>query len=79
MTLSLSPAELAYQEAHASDSLQANVIAGTVICLAVAYISVLLRFFSRWLGNFAYGKDDIAIVFALVCLYTPCFDIALET
>ena len=67
MTHSLSPSELAYQEAHVSESLQANVIAGTAICLAAAYISVILRFASRWLGNYAFGKDEIAITFSLVC------------
>lgn len=72
MTLSLSPSELAYQEAHASESLQANVIVGIVVCLTAAYISVILRFASRRLGKSPYGKDEVAVMIALVCIHhTP--------
>ncbi|KAE9363383.1 hypothetical protein N431DRAFT_450160 [Stipitochalara longipes BDJ] len=64
--MSLSPAELAYQEAHINDNLQPSVIIATAICLAGAYVSVVLRFASRFIGHTPLGKDDYTIVLALI-------------
>jgi hypothetical protein len=65
---SLSPEDLAYQQEHVHDNLQANVITGTAICLCAAITSVVLRFTSRWVSRSPLGKDDFTIMAALVYL-----------
>ena len=64
--MSLSPSELEYQKLHIGDDLQPNIYAAVCVCLVAAYIAVILRFISRRLAKGGIGKDDIAILVALV-------------
>jgi len=70
--MSLSPESIRYQEAHITDNSQPNLIISTAICLTAAYIAVILRFVSRRIGGVIFGKDDVAIIIALVWLSPAC-------
>jgi len=50
----------------ASSASTTSTIAGVTICMALAYISVILRFLSRRVGRLTVGSDDYTIVLALV-------------
>lgn len=60
------PASLAYQKAHIGDDKRANIIAGNVVGILVAYIAVYLRFLSRRLARTPVKGDDILILGSLV-------------
>ena len=62
----LTPAQIAYQEAHINETLQPNIIAATAVCMTAAYTAVALRFISRSVGRVKLGKDDYSIIIALV-------------
>ncbi|PVH91288.1 hypothetical protein DM02DRAFT_636221 [Periconia macrospinosa] len=65
--MSLSPADLKYQQDHINDTLQPNIYAACFICLPAAFIAVGLRFLSRPMTASGFGKDDWTIVLALIC------------
>lgn len=69
--MSLPPEELRYQQEHINDNIQPNIYAACFICLPAAFIAVGLRFFARRMTPGGIGKDDIAILFAL--LFTSGF------
>ena len=62
--MSLSATEL--QEAHVGDNVQPNLYAAIIVCLPAAYLAVALRFTARRLKRTSIGKDDCAILVALV-------------
>ena len=64
--MSLSGSELQYQEAHVGDNVQPNLYAAIIVCLPAAYLAVALRFTARRLKRTSIGKDDYAILVALV-------------
>ena len=61
-----SPADLAYQEMHVSDTLVPNIIAVNVICFTIACVAVALRFLARRMARIRYEADDWLILVALV-------------
>ena len=63
---SLTPSEMQYQLAHASEDRSVNVIAAVSTCLCLAFIAVGLRFFARKLTKTPFGADDWMILVALV-------------
>ena len=63
---SLTPAEIFYEKAHASDNLQPNMIAIDVCGIVLPYIAVILRFITRK-KSAVLGMDDWLIFAALVC------------
>jgi hypothetical protein len=63
----LSAADIRYQQKHIHDNLQPNIYAACFICLPAAFIAVGLRLFSRRMTTGKYGKDDFAILLALLC------------
>lgn len=65
--MSLSPADIQYQKEHIHDNLQPNIYAACFICFPAACIAVALRLYSRRMTVGRYGKDDLAIVLALIC------------
>lgn len=64
--MSLSASQLEYQEAHVGDNVQPNLYAAIIVCLPAAYLAVALRFTARRLKRTSIGKDDCAILVALV-------------
>ena len=56
----------AYQEAHLSDNEQTEIIAPTVIFLAIAYTAVFLRYKSRRVSRLKLEADDWCIGLGLV-------------
>ncbi|CAI6336782.1 unnamed protein product [Periconia digitata] len=60
-----------YQKAHIDDNVQPNLYASCFICLPAAFIAVGLRLYARRLTRGGYGKDDVAILLAL--LFTSAF------
>ncbi|KAF2676841.1 hypothetical protein K458DRAFT_320974 [Lentithecium fluviatile CBS 122367] len=69
--MSLPPEAIQYQKEHIKDNLQPNLYAASFICLPAAFIFVGLRFYARRLTPGGLGKDDLAILFAL--LFTSSF------
>ena len=67
--MSLSPEEIAYQEANINDDRQPEFIIASVICLTAAYTAVALRFFARRLVKAGLQIDDWVILTALVRVY----------
>ena len=72
----LSPSEIAQENAHIHQSRQINLDVSNGICLAIAYIAVLLRFISRRLAKTPNGKDDWWTWIALVGKSTSQDEIA---
>ena len=64
----LTPAELLYQTQHIGDDMRPEITVCNGICLAVALISVILRFVSRRIARVPYGTDDWTIMISLVRL-----------
>ena len=62
----LSPQEIAYQEAHIHDDRSKDVAVSHILCLCLALVAVCLRFVSRKLGKIGLGADDWMIVIAYV-------------
>ena len=62
----LSPSDIQYQRAHASEDKSKGVVVGCVICTVVSYIAVLLRFVSRRLSKTAIKSDDAMMILTLV-------------
>lgn len=62
---SLTPSEMQYQLAHASEDRSANVIAAVTIGLCLAFIAVGFRLFARRLTKTPLGADDWMIVVSL--------------
>ncbi|KAF6237601.1 hypothetical protein HO173_004491 [Letharia columbiana] len=60
-----------YQKAHLSDNKKAEIIAPTVIFLAIAYTAVFLRYKSRRIARITLEADDWCIGLALIT--TTCF------
>ena len=65
-TMSLSPQEIAYQEAHIDDDRRVNVVISMVICRTAAWIAVVLRLVSRRLAKCHLQMDDYMILVGLV-------------
>jgi len=63
--MSLSQADIDYQQAHINDDKQPDLYIAGIICLIAAYIFVGLRFLSRKLGGIKLELDDWCIVLAL--------------
>ena len=66
--MSISPAEAAYQLAHANQSRTGQLIDSTAALSAVATVLVLARFIIRIYTNVGLKADDWAILTALVCI-----------
>lgn len=68
MASSLTPEEIAYYKAHASDNLSPNEIATDVIGFIVAFTAVILRVIARRRSRkqWGFGADDWMIVAAMV-------------
>ncbi|KAF2704364.1 hypothetical protein K504DRAFT_442554 [Pleomassaria siparia CBS 279.74] len=54
----LSPEEVAQLRANDNDTLRVPLIVGHIVCLFVAFISVILRFWARRLVKIFWGADD---------------------
>ena len=63
---SLTPAEVGYYKAHASDNRQPNMLAIMICGLILPYIAVAARFIARRSSAASVGKDDWMILLALV-------------
>ena len=63
---SLPPQEAQYQLAHVHDNRKASIAATYAICLPMAFIAIIMRFWSRRIGRVLYGLDDWTIVVAFV-------------
>ena len=66
--MSTTPAEAAYQLAHANQSRTGQLIDSTAALSAVATVLVLARFIIRVYTNVGLKADDWAILIALVCI-----------
>lgn len=69
--MSISPAEAAYQLAHAHQSKTGQLIGSTAALSALATILVIARFITRVHTKVGLKVDDWAIVIALVCKQPP--------
>jgi hypothetical protein len=69
--MSLLPEEILYQNKHIDDNVQPNIYAACFVCLPAAFIAVGLRFISRRMTVSGFGKDDLAVLLAL--LFTSGF------
>jgi hypothetical protein len=69
--MSLSPEQLFYQHEHIDDNVQPNIYAACFLCLPATFIAVALRFISRRMKVSGFGKDDLAVLLAL--LFTSGF------
>ena len=65
-----SPAEVAYQEAHINDTRVPDMLAAFIFSLAIAYVSVGLRYVSRRVKQQQWLMDDWVILGSLVCFAT---------
>ncbi|KAJ4287326.1 hypothetical protein N0V90_012724 [Kalmusia sp. IMI 367209] len=63
--MSVSAADLKYQQEHIHDNVQPNIYAACSVCLPAAFLAVGLRLFSRRMTTVGFGKDDLAIIIAL--------------
>ena len=59
-------AEIEYQKAHVQDDRRPELVISVIVCLSLAYISVLLRILSRRLIQASLKADDWMIVAELV-------------
>ncbi|KAH9909708.1 hypothetical protein F4778DRAFT_10299 [Xylariomycetidae sp. FL2044] len=66
--MSLSPPEIQYYQAHASDTKQPAILASQTVTFVLAYIFVGLRIWARQASKASFGPDDWLIVAALVPL-----------
>lgn len=64
--MSLPLEELAYQQAHIGESRVQDVVIATVVCLAIAWLSVLLRMISRRIVRARLQADDWMILVGVV-------------
>jgi len=60
------PAEAQYQKDHIDDTRVTSLIVANVVCLALAFVFVGLRFLSRWMKRIKCEADDWLIVAGLV-------------
>lgn len=66
--MSLPAAEIEYQEQHASDNRQPDIIVAVTICLTAAVLSVGLRLVARRILRTPLQLDDWLILVALVSI-----------
>ena len=66
LAMSLTPEEIAYYEANASDALRPNQIAACTCGIAFAVSAVVARMISRRRSRVKHGRDDYTICVALV-------------
>ena len=64
--MSLSPQEIAYQQAHIDDDRRVDVVISMIICLTAAWTSVVLRLISRRIAKCRLEMDDYMILVGLV-------------
>ena len=57
---------LVYQEAHTEDTRVDRIIGSAIVCLVIAYSSVLLRFLARRIGRSSLQADDWWMLASLV-------------
>ena len=57
---------LIYQEAHTEDTRVKRLVGSAIVCLVIAYISVLLRFLARRIGRSTLQADDWWMLASLV-------------
>ena len=69
--MSISPAEAAYQLAHAHQSKTGQLIGSTAALSALATLLVVARFITRVRTKAGLEVDDWTIVVALVCFQPP--------
>lgn len=62
----LSPTEIEYELAHIHDNRGPDMIVSTVICIALASVAVVLRFYARRLSKAQLWFDDYMMIVALV-------------
>ena len=62
----LTPQEIAYQEAHIHDDRSKDVAVSHLLCLCLALAAVVMRFVSRRLGKVPLGADDWMVITAYV-------------
>lgn len=62
----LSAADIAYQKAHITDDRRDSIIVSHAICIALAFVAVVLRFISRKIGEVKIHWDDYMTVAAFV-------------
>ncbi len=63
---SLTPQQLAYLEAHLSDSRGPHVIAVSILLIVLSIVAVVLRFVARNIRNLPWMVDDYFMLPALV-------------
>jgi hypothetical protein len=69
--MSLPASAIEYQLEHIDDNLQPNIYVACFVCLPAAFVAVALRLWARRMTTGGWGKDDVAILFAL--LFTSAF------
>ena len=69
--MSISPAEVTYQHAHANQSKTGELIGSTAALSAFATVLVLARFILRVYTKVGLKADDWTILVALVCIQPP--------
>ena len=62
----LTPEDIAFQKAHIKDDRSNDIIVSHAICIAIAFVAVILRFVSRRVGNLKVSWDDYMIVAAFI-------------
>lgn len=72
MASTVTPEEVAYYKAHASDDRRGNQIAAATIGLALASAAVTARVISRLRSRAQFGLDDWMILVALVRTRGKC-------
>jgi hypothetical protein len=71
INMSLSQEAILYQQAHINDNIQPNIYAACAVCMPAAFVAVGLRLWARHMTAGGYGKEDVAILLAL--LFTSAF------
>lgn len=69
--MAISPAEAAYQLAHAHQSKTGQLIGSTAALSTLATVLVVVRFVTRVHTKVGLKADDWAILVALVCIQPP--------
>lgn len=77
--MSLTPEEIAYYQANASDDLRPNQIAACTCGIAFAVSAVVARMISRRRSRVKLGWDDYAVCVALVSVRYPGVSLAILT
>lgn len=75
--MSISPSEIAYQEAHANENLAPVLIGVTAMFLVLTIASLAGRIVARYVSRQPFKADDYSIIFATVTFVSLAIEVFL--